>query len=48
MTVRAFPIGRTTPVQPYVGGGINFYRWNYKESGEFIDFCDDDAADLQG
>lgn len=41
VTVRAFPIGRTVPVQPYVGGGINFYRWQYKEDGEFIDFSDD-------
>jgi opacity protein-like surface antigen len=41
VTVRAFPIGRTTPVQPYVGGGINFYRWQYREAGEFIDFSDD-------
>jgi outer membrane protein W len=41
VTVRAFPIGRTTPVQPYVGGGVNFYRWHYKEEGEFIDFSDD-------
>lgn len=41
VTVRAFPIGRTTPVQPYVGGGINFYRWQYTEVGEFIDFSDD-------
>lgn len=41
VTVRAFPIGRTTPVQPYVGGGINFYRWQYREDGEFIDFSDD-------
>ncbi len=41
VTVRAFPIGRTTPVQPYVGGGINFYRWQYREVGEFIDFSDD-------
>ena len=40
VTVRAFPIGRTTPVQPYVGGGVNFYRWRYKESGEFVDFSD--------
>jgi hypothetical protein len=40
VTVRAFPIGRTTPVQPYVGGGINFYRWQYREVGEFIDFSD--------
>jgi len=41
LTVRAFPIGRTTPVQPYVGGGVNFYRWHYKEAGEFIDFSDE-------
>ena len=41
VTVRAFPIGRTTPIQPYVGGGINFYRWQYREAGEFIDFSDD-------
>jgi hypothetical protein len=38
VTVRAFPIGRTTPVQPYVGGGVAFQRWGYKEAGEFIDF----------
>ena len=41
VTVRAFPIGRTTPIQPYVGGGVNFYRWQYREDGEFIDFSDD-------
>lgn len=39
-SVRAFPIGRTVPVQPYVGAGVNFYRWKYRESGEFIDFSD--------
>jgi opacity protein-like surface antigen len=38
VTVRAFPIGRTTPVQPYVGGGVAFQRWGYKEAGEFVDF----------
>ncbi len=38
VTLRAFPIGRTTPVQPYVGGGVVFHRWGYKEEGEFIDF----------
>jgi len=40
VSVRAFPIGRTTPVQPYVGAGVNFYRWRYSETGEFIDFSD--------
>jgi opacity protein-like surface antigen len=48
VTVRAFPIGRTTPVQPYVGGGVNFYRWNYKEAGEFIDFSDDSLPTFPG
>ena len=33
LTVRAFPIGRTTPVQPTVGGGIGFYRWQYARRG---------------
>jgi opacity protein-like surface antigen len=40
VTVRVFPIGRTTPVQPYVGGGVNFYSWRYSEFGEFINFAD--------
>jgi hypothetical protein len=35
---RWFPIGRTTPVQPYVGGGVNIYKWKYSEVGNFIDF----------
>ncbi len=25
---------------PYIGGGIGFYLWEYRESGEFIDFGD--------
>lgn len=25
---------------PYVGGGIGFYLWEYRENGEFIDFSD--------
>jgi len=48
VTVRAFPIGRTTPIQPYVGGGVNFYRWHYKEAGEFIDFSDDSLPVFPG
>jgi hypothetical protein len=39
-SVRFFPTGRTTPVQAYVGGGINIYRWEYAEFGEFIDYSD--------
>jgi outer membrane protein W len=48
VTVRAFPIGRTTPVQPYVGGGVNFYRWHYQEKGEFIDFSDESLPVFPG
>jgi hypothetical protein len=46
VSVRYFPIGRTVPVQPYVGGGINIYKWKYSESGSFIDFSDPNANPL--
>jgi hypothetical protein len=45
-TVRVFPTGRTTPVQAYLGGGLNFYRWKYSESGEFIDYSDESIFPL--
>jgi opacity protein-like surface antigen len=48
VSVRAFPIGRTTPVQPYVGGGVNFYRWHYEEQGKFIDFSDESLPVFPG
>lgn len=38
-TMRVLPIGQTSPVQPYVGGGIEIVNWRYSESGEFIDFA---------
>ena len=37
-TGRVLPLGQSSPVQPYVGGGINLIFWNYSETGEFIDF----------
>jgi hypothetical protein len=37
-TVRAVPTGQTSPVQPYIGGGIAVINWRYSESGDFIDF----------
>ena len=37
-TVRVLPFGQSSPVQPYVGGGIGIINWHYSESGEFIDF----------
>jgi len=46
VSARFFPIGRTVPVQPYVGGGINIYKWKYTESGSFIDFSNPNANPL--
>jgi hypothetical protein len=43
---RWFPTGRTTPVQAYVGAGVNIYKWKYTESGNFIDFTDPNANPL--
>jgi hypothetical protein len=37
-TMRLLPLGQTSPVQPYVGGGIGIFNWRYSEFGEFIDF----------
>jgi hypothetical protein len=37
-TVRVLPLGRHSPFQPYVGGGIGIFNWRYAETGDFIDF----------
>jgi hypothetical protein len=37
-TVRALPLGHTSPVQPYFGGGLGVFSWRYSEAGEFVDF----------
>jgi hypothetical protein len=37
-TVRVVPLGQSSPVQPYVGGGLGLFAWRYSESGEFVDF----------
>jgi hypothetical protein len=37
-TVRVLPLGRSNPLQPYVGGGIAVYNWRYAETGDFVDF----------
>ena len=39
-TVRFLPIGRSAPVEPYVGAGIGIFNWRYSETGEFVDFSD--------
>lgn len=40
-TVRFVPTGRRASVQPYIGAGIGFINWRYRESGEFVDFNND-------
>ena len=37
-TIRALPLGQSSPVQPYVGGGLAVIPWRYSESGDFVDF----------
>jgi hypothetical protein len=37
-TVRVLPLGQTSPVQPYFGGGLGVINWRYSEFGEFVDF----------
>jgi opacity protein-like surface antigen len=39
-TVRFLPLGRSGPVEPYIGGGVSFINWRYSESGEFVDSSD--------
>jgi opacity protein-like surface antigen len=39
-TVRFLPLGRSAPVEPYIGGGVGFFNWKYSEVGEFVDFSD--------
>ena len=36
-TVRVLPLGQTSPVQPYLGGGLGVVAWRYSEFGEFVD-----------
>jgi opacity protein-like surface antigen len=40
-TVRFLPLGRSGPVEPYIGAGVGFINWRYTESGEFVDSSDD-------
>ncbi len=34
--VHVLPIGRESPVIPYVGGGVGVYFWQYRERGDFV------------
>jgi hypothetical protein len=42
-TVRVLPLGQSNGVQPYFGAGLGLFNWRYSESGEFVDFADNDA-----
>jgi hypothetical protein len=36
-TVRVLPLGQSTGVQPYFGGGLAVVNWRYSEFGDFVD-----------
>ena len=36
VSVSLLPVGRESPVIPYVGGGVGFYYWEYEEVGDFV------------
>jgi hypothetical protein len=36
-TVRVLPLGQSSGVQPYFGGGLGIINWRYSETGEFVD-----------
>lgn len=38
LTAKVFPLTRDAGFQPYIGGGVQFNRWQYTEVGEFLDF----------
>jgi opacity protein-like surface antigen len=39
-TIRFLPVGRSAPVEPYVGAGIGIFAWRYSETGDFVDSSD--------
>jgi hypothetical protein len=38
LTLRFLPLGSSSPVQIYFGGGLTVIPWRYSETGDFIDF----------
>lgn len=42
LTAKVFPLTRDAGFQPYIGGGVQFNRWQYTEVGEFLDFSNGD------
>lgn len=43
-TLRVLPLGQTTPVQPYFGAGVGLFNWRYAETGDFIDFNNNNSV----
>jgi opacity protein-like surface antigen len=43
LTAKLFPFTRDAKIQPYLGGGVQFNRWQYTEVGEFLDY---DTGDI--
>ena len=41
LTMRFLPLGQSSPVQVYFGGGLTVIPWRYSETGDFIDFNHD-------
>jgi outer membrane protein W len=39
-TLKYLPLGSRRGFQPYIGVGVAMYLWQYRESGDFIDFND--------
>src|SRR5687768_14569910 len=35
LTARVLPLGQSYDVQPYFGGGVVLFRWEFAESGDF-------------
>jgi hypothetical protein len=38
LTLRLLPLGSSSPVQVYFGGGLTVIPWRYSETGDFIEF----------
>jgi hypothetical protein len=38
-TARVLPLGQSSAVQPYFGGGLGVLAWRYSETGEFVDLA---------
>ena len=41
--VRFLPFNRAGQLQPYLGGGVAALNWKYTETGEFVDFENDNT-----